>query len=212
MNNFKIFDISPYISSSTAVFPGDTQFQRNELMSTQDGDHLSLSFIKTTLHIGAHTDAPNHYHKNGLDIASRDINYYLGECQVIEVKLKKKERITSRHIENIKVTAPRILFKTNSYTNPDQWTSDFNSLSAGLVDYLAKKNVKLIGIDTPSVDPSDDKNLESHLAIYQHDMAILEGITLSEVKPGQYKLIAIPLKIKGADASPVRAILIQGTL
>jgi arylformamidase len=212
MNNFKIFDISPYISSSTAVFPGDTQFKRNELMSTQNGDHLSLSFIKTTLHIGAHTDAPNHYHKNGLDIASRDINYYLGECQVIEVKLNKKERITSRHIENIKVTAPRVLFKTNSYTNPDQWTSDFNSLSAELVDYLAKKNVKLIGIDTPSVDPSDDKNLESHLAIYQHDMAILEGITLREVKPDLYKLIAIPLKIKGADASPVRAILIQGTL
>jgi arylformamidase len=85
----------------------------------------------------------------------------------------------------------------------------FNSLSPEVVEFLHSKGVKLVGIDTPSVDPAADENLLSHNSIYKCDMAILEGIVLNNVQPGDYSLIAIPLKIKDADASPVRAILLQ---
>ena len=207
----KIFDISPEISSEIAVFPGDTLFSRSELMSTKNGEHLTLSSINTTVHLGAHTDAPNHYHKDGCDIASRDLEFFLGDCQVIEVNLPRNSRIKPEHLSE-EITAPRVLFKTNSFPNPNHWNNDFNALSSELVKFLAQKNVKLIGIDTPSVDLADDKELESHLEIYKNDMAILEGIVLNEIQPGNYKLIATPLKIKDADASPVRAILIQGNL
>ena len=169
MSNLKIFDISPEISPNIAVFPGDTQFSRSELMSTKKGEHLTLSSISTTVHLGAHTDAPNHYHQDGCDIASRELDYYIGECQVIELQVTRNNRILPSDIKT-EITSPRVLFKTNSFPDPNKWNNDFNALSSELVEFLAQKNVKLIGIDTPSIDLADDKELEAHLAIYKNDM------------------------------------------
>jgi arylformamidase len=105
--------------------------------------------------------------------------------------------------------AERILFKTNSFPDPNSWNSDFVALSSDLINYLATKNIILVGIDTPSVDLAEDKKLESHKAIFKNNISILEGIVLSHVDEGIYQLIALPLKIAGADATPVRAILIK---
>lgn len=205
----KIYDISPILSENTAVFPGDQKFSRNISLDFKNQDNLLLSAISTTVHIGAHTDAPNHYKDQAEGISDRSLNYYLGPVQVISVNLVKKSRILVKHIEAVKITAQRILFKTNSFPNPNQWNSDFCSLSAEVVDYLAKQGVILVGIDTPSVDLSDDKILESHTEIYKNNMAILEGIVLDKVNDGNYFLISLPLKIQFADASPVRAILLD---
>ena len=205
----KIYDISPTISKDIAVFPGDTPFEREVLMSFEKGDHLLLSTTRSTLHIGSHADAPNHYHPKGQGIDERDLHLYLGLCQVISVKLKPKERILPDHLQGQKVRAPRVLFKTSSFDDPDNWNNDFNSLSPELIEWLAKEKVKLVGIDTPSVDPADDKVLHSHNCIYENNFAILEGIILKDVKDGLYTLVALPLKIKGADAAPVRAILVE---
>lgn len=201
------YDISPVIHERIAVFPGDTAFSRNVLMSFDGGSHLDLSTINTTVHLGAHADAPSHYHKDGKSMEQRDLMLYMGPCQVITVRPGKKERIQKEHV-TIDIRAPRVLFRTDSFPDPDQWTDDFNSLSPELIDWLSGLGVRLVGIDTPSVDPSDSKNLPSHKALYQNDMAVLEGVVLSEVPDGIYNLIALPLKIKGADASPVRAILL----
>lgn len=206
LTNQKIIDISPVINSSLAVFPGDTPFQREELLSFKKKNHLDLSTIKTTVHLGAHTDAPSHYHRDGQTMHERELHYYLGKVQVIEVE-GKPQRISPENLRE-EITAPRVLFKTKSFPNPYQWNDDFSALSPTLVKYLAQKGVILIGIDTPSVDPSNDKELLSHTEIFQNNMAILEGIILDTVKPGEYNLIALPLPIEGADASPVRAILL----
>lgn len=203
----RIYDISPVISEKTAVFPGDTPYQRERLMAFDQGNHLELSTIKTTVHLGAHTDAPIHYHKDGVGMEKRSLDHYLGRCQVIECTLSPRERIKPEHIVDIVIFEKRVLFKTSSFTNPNQWHDNFNSLSSELIFELHKKGVITVGIDTPSVDLSDDKILESHHAIYECDMAILEGIILEDVRPGTYELIALPLPLKGADASPVRAIL-----
>ncbi|MFN4149607.1 MAG: cyclase family protein [Candidatus Sericytochromatia bacterium] len=207
----KYIDISPTITSDIAVFPGDKTFERNILLDFKQGHNLLLSSINSTVHLGAHTDAPNHYHPDGEDIAQRSLNYYIGKCQIISVNIQKKDRIYPKDIKNIEIKAERVLFKTNSFPNPNLWNDDFNSLSPELIKYLKDKNVILVGIDTPSVDPSDSKDLETHNSIYNNDLAILEGIVLSEVQDGIYTLIALPLKIQGADASPVRAILVELT-
>lgn len=207
MENKTLYDISPTISPKTAVFPGDTPFQQDYLLKIENGNNLDLSSIKTTVHIGAHTDAPRHYHAKGLSIDQRELQYYLGEAQVIEVNCKRGSRITPKHLTQ-DIKAKRILFKTNSYPDPEHWNDDFVALSAELIDFLAQKKVILVGIDTPSVDPANDEQLESHKCIYKNNMAILEGIVLNEVNEGLYNLICLPLKIKGADASPVRAILL----
>ena len=202
-----IIDISPVISEKLAVFPGDVEFERSITMNFDKGHHLGLSSIKGTVHLGAHTDAPNHYHKDGSGIEKRDLNLYYGQCQVIKVSLPRGERIMPSHIKNI--SAQRVLFKTGSFPDPNNWNEDFNSLSPELIEHLADNGVRLVGIDTPSVDPATDKSLSSHLKIYEKDMAILEGIVLEHVTEGNYKLIALPLPIKDCDASPVRAVLIK---
>lgn len=202
-----VYDISPEISSRTAVFPGDRALERYVTLDFTRGDNLTLSHITSTVHIGAHTDAPNHYHRDGAGIESRALEYYLGPCQVVTVKLPRRKRIVPADIAAVEITAKRVLFKTQSFPDPTRWNEDFNSLSAALVDALASKGVILAGIDTPSIDPANDEVLEAHQAVFKNNMAILEGIVLDQVPDGRYNLAALPLKIKNADASPVRAVL-----
>jgi arylformamidase len=212
-NNFgesakQYIDISPVISSRIAVFPGDEEFSRKVAMSFAGGNHLELSAIRTTVHVGAHADAPSHYVNKGAAIDQRDLNFYFGLCQVVRVKVARGERVMPVHLSHEKIRAQRVLIHTGSFPNPEEWVSDFNSLSPELVHFLADQGVRTVGIDTPSVDPADSKGLESHHALAERDMAVLEGIVLSEVPVGLYTLIALPLRLQGVEASPVRAILL----
>lgn len=203
----KIIDISPLISEKLAVFPGDQSFSLKRTLSFEEGHNLTLGQVHSTLHLGAHTDAPLHYHKDGESMESIDLSIYMGPCQVIEVSTPKGERICLGDLKEVEIAAPRILFKTDSFNDPNRWNEDFTSISPKVVNYLASKKVILIGIDTPSVDPQKDSEILSHKAIYKNQIAILEGIILKHVQEGLYNLIALPLKLKDADASPVRAIL-----
>src|SRR5690606_11437122 len=125
--------------------------------------------------------------------------------QVIRIE-GKPARIYPEDLKS-PIKAPRILFATESFPDPRNWNHDFSALSPELIHWAASQGVILFGIDTPSVDPSDSKLLESHQALLQTNSAVLEGIVLSDVSEGLYVLSALPLKIKGADASPVRAVL-----
>jgi arylformamidase len=203
-----IIDISPLITPSLAVFPGDVPFQRQVSLEFAKGHHLSLSSISTTLHLGAHADAPSHYHPEGLAIDQVNLATYVGPCQVVDMTACQNE-ITIADVNVYTLTTPRILFKTNSVVDFNQWQNDFCYLSPDLVDWLVTKNIQLIGIDTPSMDHSTSKDLQTHQACYRNRMAILEGLDLREVNPGVYYLVALPLKLQGAEASPIRAVLID---
>ena len=204
----KIIDITPTISSRTAVFPGDQPFARTVVMDIDRGDHLGLSSIETTVHIGAHADAPNHYRGNSEGIDTRDPDRYLGRCQVIRVSIEPGARILPADLGNRSITAPRVLFATGSFPDPDHWRDDFNALSPELIHLLADRGVVLVGIDTPSIDPAPDKELPAHRAVADRDLAILEGIVLEDVAEGTYLLSALPLKLERCDAGPVRAVLV----
>lgn len=206
---FECYDISPLLSPETAIFPGDVSFQRKISLDFKKNDHLVLSSIETTLHIGAHVDAPSHYHPKGQSIDQRSLNYYFGSCQVITASVQRGEVIKPEHISKIPIVAKRVLFKTSSFPDPLKWNEDFNALTPELVVYLSKKDVILVGIDTPSIDLWNSKKLETHQAVYENNMAILEGIILKNVPDGLYTLVALPLKIKDADSSPVRAVLVK---
>ncbi|MDB9787131.1 cyclase family protein [Bacteriovoracaceae bacterium] len=205
-------DITPTISKKTAVFPGDVPFSRKVSLNHEPGTPICLSSITTTLHLGAHTDAPSHYDPSGEPIHSRSLQPYMGKCQVVDLsKLSlKNTRISFSHWNNRSVTSPRILFKTHTFPDHNSWNDDFASFDPKLIEYFASKKVELIGIDTPSIDPPGDKILPAHKMVYAHNLSVLEGIILGNVDEGEYKLIALPLPIQDADASPVRAILITG--
>lgn len=207
----KLYDLSPKIHPGLAVWPGDVPFRRDVSLSMAQGAHLDLSAIHTTVHLGAHGDAPSHFQLGGAGIGEVDLSPYLGPCQVMSVNLPRGERILPSHLP-ASVTAPRVLFRTSSFPDPNHFNEDFNSLSPALIEHLHERGVLLVGIDTPSVDPFESKALESHQALARTGLRNLEGLVLDGVPEGLYTLIALPLRIEGADASPVRAVLVEGNI
>ena len=202
-----LIDISPVVDDSIHVWPGDTPFVHKVNTDMHAGANLTLSEIRTTVHVGAHADAPRHYVTDGIDIATRRLDYYVGRCVVLHIRVRRGERITPEHLEGKVLSAPRVLLRTGTFPDPRNWNNDFASLSPALIDDFYQHGVMLIGIDTPSVDPFDSKALEAHQAFARNDMAMLEGLVLDHVEEGEYELIALPLRLRGADASPVRAVL-----
>jgi kynurenine 3-monooxygenase len=204
-----ILDITPAVTAKLGVWPGDTPLSREVLCDIAKGDNITLSTLRATVHLGAHADGPNHYGKNQPGIGERRLDHYVGPCQVIEAKVARGQRIQPTDliggIETVRQT--RVLLRTGTFPNPDSWNEDFAALSVELVEALATRGVITIGIDTPSVDLQSSKDLPAHHAILRHDIAILEGLDLSAIAPGEYEMLSLPLKLIGFDASPVRAVL-----
>lgn len=201
-----IYDITPPISERLRVWPGDTPPAREVLCDMKRGDAITLSTLRATVHLGAHADAPNHYGIEGQAINERALDYYLGPCQVVRVQVARKTRIGVGDL-GVAIRAERVLIATGTFPDPENFNEDFAALSPELVEFLHRQGVKLVGIDTPSVDLFDSKDLPSHREFLKWDMAILEGLVLRDVPEGIYELIALPLKLVGFDASPVRALL-----
>jgi arylformamidase len=198
-----IYDITPPITPKLAVWPGDTAPSREVLCDMARGDNITLSTLRATVHLGAHADGPNHYGIGADDISARNLELYLGLCQVVRVGAKRRERVRI----DADVKAERFLLATGTYPNFEDFNDDFAAYDPAFIEQLHHRGVRLIGIDTPSIDLFDSKDLPSHQMVLKFDMAILEGLVLKDVPEGVYELIALPLKLVGFDASPVRAIL-----
>jgi arylformamidase len=179
---------------------------REILCDFDKGAGLTLSTLRATVHLGAHADAPSHYGRGAPAIHERSWDYYLGPCQVCHVPCASGHVLQPADIRE-PIRSPRLLLGTGTYPDHEHFNKDFASLSPDLVDWLHNRSVTLVGIDTPSIDPFESKDLPAHRRILHHDMAILEGLVLQGVPAGLYELIALPLKLAGFDASPVRAIL-----
>jgi arylformamidase len=201
-----IYDITPPITGRLQVWPGDTLPVREVLLDINRGDNITLSTLRATVHLGAHADAPSHYAAAGAAIHQRSLDFYLGPCQVVRVAAGHATRVTAAMVAR-SLQAERVLIATGTFPNPEHFNTDFAALSPELVQRLHEQGVRLIGIDTPSVDLFDSKDLPSHQMFLKYDMAILEGLALEGVPEGVYELIALPLRLAGFDASPVRAIL-----
>jgi arylformamidase len=205
----RLHDISPLISPRLAVWPGDRPYAREIALALAEGANLDLSSIHTTVHLGAHADAPSHFARDGEGIGALDLAPYLGPCQVLAVDVARGARILPADVR-VPVTAPRVLFRTGTYPDPERFNEDFASLSPELISWLHGQGCVLVGLDTPSVDPFASKALESHQALRETGLRNLEGLILETVAPGLYLLAALPLRLEGADASPVRAVLVEG--
>jgi arylformamidase len=201
-----IYDISPPISDRLAVWPGDTPPGREVTSDMARGDHITLSSLRATVHLGAHADAPSHYGRDAATIDQRPVDLYVGACQVVRVDVARKACVRPQDV-GVPIHAERVLLATGTFPNPEQFNDDFAAITPELVHWLHARGVRLVGIDTPSVDPFDSVELPAHRACLGHDIAILEGLVLTAIPAGDYELIALPLKLVGFDASPVRAVL-----
>lgn len=201
-----IYDLSPTLRPETPVYPGDAPFEVAWVWSIEQGASANVSRFATTPHLGAHVDSPLHTEPRGEAIADLPLTPYLGLCRV--VKTPPVPLIEPRHLDGIDLGNPaRLLFKTESVRDSRTFPERFSALSPELAHRLAEQGVLLVGIDTPSVDPPESTKLEAHHALFRGGVAILEGIVLDGVPEGVYELIALPLRLAGLDASPVRAVL-----
>jgi arylformamidase len=201
-----IYDITPAAGPGLKVWPGDTPLSREVLCDLARGDNITLSTLHATVHLGAHADAPSHYGAGAAAIHERGLDYYLGPCQVVRVQARRGESITPDML-SVPISQRRVLFATGTYPDPEEFNTDFAALHPELIRFLHGKGVCLVGVDTPSVDLFPSTDLPVHKMILQCDLAILEGLVLRDVPEGTYELIALPLKLVGFDASPVRAVL-----
>jgi len=201
-----IWDISPPISTESPVFPGDTLYSQRWCATIGPGCPVNVSAVTLSPHVGAHADAPLHYDAHGAAIGAVALDAFIGPCRVIHA-INCGPLIEWEHIIHaIKNIPPRILVRTYQ-TAPRQWDNELTAYAPETVEKLADLGVRLIGIDTASIDPAPSKTLESHQVIRRRDMRVLENLVLDNVPEGDYELIALPLKFMQADASPVRAIL-----
>lgn len=205
-SNSHLWDISPILAADTPVWPGDTPFRSANTWQMGPDCPVLVSRITLSTHTGAHCDAPSHYDVHGAAIDAVALDAYLGPCRVIYCL--GAARVEPHHVAPaLDGTPPRVLLRTYAQAAPSGWDSAFASVAPDTIALLARHGVRLVGIDTPSLDPQDSKSMDAHHAVYVHGMAILEGIVLDAVPAGDYELIALPLKLKGMDASPVRAVL-----
>lgn len=178
------------------------------------GANLTLSSLTSTVHVGAHADAPSHYVADAACIDQVELMPYIGRCHVVTAALPRHSLIQPEHIEAAIATgAKRILVRTLSQPDWTHFNEDFVAFSPAAIDAMGRAGVVLVGIDTASVDPFTSKDLQAHQALLRWQIRNLEGLALQHVADGDYELIALPLKLVGFDASPVRAVLrTQGTL
>jgi arylformamidase len=205
--NQRIWDISPPVHEGAPVFPGDTPYRQRWAATIAPGCPVNVSEITLSPHVGAHADAPLHYDPEGATIGAVDLFAYLGPCRVIHA-IARGPLVEWAHIAHaVDRLPPRVLVRTYERAPVERWDGALAAYAPATIERLAALGVKLIGIDTASIDPADSKTLDSHQVIRRLGLRVLENLVLDEVPEGDYELIALPLKLVTADASPVRAVL-----
>ncbi len=203
----RLWDISPPVHEGAPVFPGDTPYRQRWAASIGPGCPVNVSEITLSPHVGAHADAPLHYAPDGATIGDVDLTPFLGRCRVVHA-IARGPLIEWAHIEHAVVDLPpRVLVRTYQRAPVERWDGALAAYAPTTIERLAALGVTLVGIDTASIDPADSKTLDSHQVIRRLNLRVLENLVLDDVPEGDYELIALPLKLVSADASPVRAVL-----
>ena len=203
----RLWDISPPVQEGAPVFPGDTPYGQRWAAQIGPGCPVNVSTLTLSPHVGAHADAPLHYDPSGTPVGALDLQPYLGPCRVIHA-LGCAPLVEWQHIAHALRELPaRVLVRTYARAPVDRWDPQLAAFAPATLERLADAGVRLVGIDTASIDPADSKALDSHQVIRRRGLRVLENLVLDEVPEGDYELIALPLKLMTADASPVRAVL-----
>jgi len=204
----KIHDISMLLNGNVAEWPGDTPFQFKVNWTKEQSGSVNVGQIITSTHIGTHIDAPFHFDEQGEKVHELPLENYIVQAVVVDVS--GRETISLETLLDVNVgEAKAILFRTNAWLQRDVFPEEIPAFDVNVVEWMVEKGIRLFGVDLPSVDAITSKDLPMHHALGRAGRYILEGLILDDVMEGTYELIALPLKIEGADGSPVRAVLIE---
>lgn len=227
-----LWDISPPIHSGSPVFPGDTPYSQQWVARISPTCPVNVSALTLSPHVGAHADAPLHYDPAGQAVGELDLTPFIGPCRVIHA-LNCGPLVYPEHLAHALPPAqnshsnhhnhhnphdplpshgwhplpPRVLVRVYAHMPQTAFDTALPALAPDTVELLASLGVRLVGTDSASIDPADSQPLPSHQTIRRHGLRVLENLLLDDVPEGDYELIALPLKLMSADASPVRAVL-----
>ena len=202
-----LIDISPSLRVGMGVFPGDAPFAISQTFSIGPDCPVNVASISMSTHCGAHVDAPLHYDARGSSIDMLDLADFIGPARVIDARGSEALCGYDEIASALDGAPPRLLLRLMDRNDELAWPTGFRALAPETVERLALRGTRLIGVDVPSVDPETSKSLPSHMVCRRHDLRIVENLVLADVAPGDYELIALPLKLRGLDAAPVRAVL-----
>lgn len=205
----KFIDITTTFKSNMPLWPSSEPF-KFQVLRNHEEHNVQVSKIEMNLHTGTHVDSPKHFVREGVDIADMDLSQFMGDVLVVDCpnvsKIDQSVVVDLNLPQNLK----KIIFKTSNSTNKsDKFNEHYVALTTDAANWLSKRGIELIGIDAPSIELYHGRDYVTHQVLLKQNMAILEGLNLAEVNPGNYYLIALPLKIQDAEASPVRAILVE---
>jgi arylformamidase len=206
----RIYDITMPLSAELPVYPGDPQVLLTPVTRIADGDSSNVSRITLCTHSGTHIDPPRHFSDLGLPVDELPLGLLIGKALVLEIR--GFQEIGCKELERLRIKGvERLLLKTDNsgLWEEKSFNHDFAALSIDGARYLLEAGVKLIGIDYLSIESAEGDG-EVHRLLLDNGVLILEGVTLADVAPGEYELICLPLKIKGGDGAPVRALLRGG--
>ena len=206
MNMDSWIDISLPLNQQTAVWPGDTPFTYEVNWSKEESGSVNVGRITMSIHTGTHIDAPFHFDNDGKKVSELDVNVYIGKARIIHLPVPSSigvEALAGVDLEGVS----RLLIRTDVWPDRSVFPTAIPKIEPELASYLGDKGIRLLGLDLPSVDPIDSKELLSHHELTKHGIHILEGLVLDQIEPGDYELAALPLFLAEADGSPVRAVV-----
>lgn len=205
----KFIDITRPLHTGMPVWPGDTPAEFTLVATQAAGASCNVGRLHLSVHSGTHADAPFHYNDAGATIDALAPERFVGPARVVDVRGLATITPAALAAHDFAGT-PRALFRTDAWTQPDAFPPAWPLLAPDLPAWLAERGVGLVGLDVPSVDAPDSKELALHHALDRAGILILENLDLRGVEPGCYELIALPLRVRGGDGSPVRAVLRRG--
>lgn len=199
-------DITQPFTNAIGTWPGDTPFQYDLSYSKEQTGSVNIGRFTTSTHTGTHADAPFHFDNAGPTIEAIDVNIYIGDALVVDVT--GHAVITPELLQHIDFSSvQRLLLKTTTHVNLEQFPTTIPVIDPTLGLFLKERGIILLGLDVPSVDALDSKEVAAHHSLYANGVHIVENLLLQSIPPGLYEFIGLPLKIVGADGAPLRAVL-----
>ncbi len=208
----RLIDISLTISNALPVWPGDPSITLERVSDIDAGAAINMSRLDAGVHTGTHVDAPLHFIPHDLSVDELELDRFIGECQVI--MLDGAGPITADELAaaSIATTTERLLIKTSNsqwwQSNPETFNKDFRALHSSAARWIVERGIRLVGVDYLSVEAFEaEEHHPTHNILLGARVGVIEGLNLAQVEPGRYRLMCLPLKLKGSDGAPARAVL-----